>query len=867
MPDQTDDRQQAGDHEPTASRQLEDLEAAVTRSRSDTAALRAADRPLPGTIGSYRILGLLGQGGMGVVYEAEQQQPRRRVALKVMQAGTAVDDLRVRMFEREVATLARLDHPNIAAIYESGRTDRDEPYFAMELVQGETLDVWLRSRPTPITSDELALRLGVFRTIAEAVHAAHQRGVIHRDLKPANLIVVRAEETGTSGSSITSRPLVKILDFGLARITDSDLQAATLLTEVGMIKGTLPYMAPEQARGDAGAIDVRTDVYALGVILYEMLAGTRPYDLGQAALLEAVRVICEQDPTPMSSTWRGTRRLDADVETIVLHALEKEPARRYGSAAAMAEDVERYLQSQPIAARPPTVGYRAAKFVRRHRLGVATAATAAAALIAVAVTMTYQAAVVARERDRAEQEAAKATAINVFLRNMLTSADPWTGGERELTVVEALARAEKTVDASFGDQPLVEADVRAAIAGSYLGLGHWPEAERLARQALALRISELGSDHPDVAEIWGMLERILRMEQNFPEAEAAARERLRILEQAGHVPPQEVVEALQGLAWVQAITNQLDAAEATAERALEAGAAIPARALSNRAGAIAILQRVAAARGDTDRAEALILEEIELRRKLDPSGPELGRALADAGMLYMSQGRYDEAEAITRQALAIDATALGEDDPRYAEKLENLANISFRRKNYDQALELLGRVREIRARNLGDGHLLVARTLANMAVVATESGQATRALELYDQALPRFVAGFPPDHPDLGQIRLSRALTLEKLGRLAAAESDAREAVRIFVAAFGEEHGQVAAARSELGVILVARGRLREAEPLLVASLPGLRSRYGDAGARVRKTAAALVELYERSGRPDAAAPYRELAAAPSPPS
>ncbi len=454
----------------------------------------AGDRDLPEAIGRYRILRQLGKGGMGVVYEAEQQQPRRRVALKVMRQGTAVDELRVRMFEREAATLARLEHPNIAAIYEAGRTDRDEPFFAMELVQGVTLGAWLKVRATEITPQELELRLELFRTIADAVHSAHQRGVIHRDLKPGNIMVVANEASMTGSGSGARGPVIKILDFGLARLTDADLEAATMLTEIGMIKGTLPYMAPEQARGDAGAIDVRTDVYALGVILYEMLTGSRPYDLARAALIEAVRVICEQDPAPLSSSWHGTRRLDADVETIVRHALEKEPGRRYGSAAAMAEDVERYLESQPIAARPPTVGYRAGRFVRRHRLGVAAAAIAVFALIAIAITMTYQATVVARERDRAEAEAAKAEAMNEFLATTFTSADPWSGGDRNATVVQALDAAVPQIGTAFKGQPEVEASMRAVLGNAYLGLGKMEPAAAQIERAVRMRIDQGGQD-------------------------------------------------------------------------------------------------------------------------------------------------------------------------------------------------------------------------------------------------------------------------------------------------------------------------------------------------------------------------------------
>ncbi|HVP40226.1 MAG TPA: serine/threonine-protein kinase, partial [Candidatus Saccharimonadales bacterium] len=328
--------------------------------------------PAPTAIGGYRILRVLGEGGMGIVYEAEQQNPRRLVALKVVRGGHFVDEATVRMFRREAETLARLRHPNIGAIYESGRTEDGQHFFAMELVQGDNLDVYLAKRGRATSPEEVRFRLALFRRIAEAVHYAHLRGVIHRDLKPSNIVISR--EAGSSAGAATLSgvrlPDVKILDFGLARITEGDVQA-TQMTEVGVIKGTLPYMAPEQARGHAEAIDVRTDVYALGVLLYEMLSGARPYDVSRGSLIEAVRIICEEPPRSLRSSLSGTRRLDPDIETIVGKALEKDADRRYATAAAMYEDVERYLASQPILARPPSTVYQLRKFAGRNRALVA----------------------------------------------------------------------------------------------------------------------------------------------------------------------------------------------------------------------------------------------------------------------------------------------------------------------------------------------------------------------------------------------------------------------------------------------------------------------------------------------------------------
>ncbi len=463
----------------------------IAVARRDSEELSRAQQPPPPLMDSvkgYSLVREIGRGGMGVVYEAEQEQPRRAVALKMIGGGALVDRHRVMLFEREIQTLARLRHPAIAAIYEAGLTDRGRNFFTMELVRGVPLTEYVRLRQLPL-ADQLLL----FRRVCEAVHYAHQRGVIHRDLKPSNILI-----------DAEGNP--KILDFGLARIGDADGAVSTASMEVGKILGTLPYMSPEQARVRPdevpAEIDVRTDVYSLGVMLYELMTGKLPYNVSRVMPPEALRIICEEQPRKPSTI---NRELRGDLETIALKALAKEPSRRYDSAAALADDVNRYLTDQPILARPASVAYLLRKWIVRHRHTFTFVMVIFVILVAFTATLWVQSVWMARAQEAiklAQQPAVESSRMSTSARVRQLADELQKLGESlmeqgQFAAAEAVLRECQSFRQTRGG----EARWLAAETDSVLGecltrQGKFEDAERLLLESYAVLQAERGASGP-----------------------------------------------------------------------------------------------------------------------------------------------------------------------------------------------------------------------------------------------------------------------------------------------------------------------------------------------------------------------------------
>ncbi len=801
----------------------------VSPGATPTLAAAAASEPvapartIPEAIGEYRVVDLLGEGGMGVVYEAEQASPHRRVALKVMRQGHFVDEAHARMFHREAETLGRLKHPGIAAIYESGHTDDGHDFFAMELVAGRTLDAWLAGRPVPVTAEELRLRLETFRTICDAVHYAHQRGVIHRDLKPANIVV--ADDAGAASPSAArpALPAVKILDFGLARLTDVDAEGS-LLTETGMIKGTLAYMAPEQAKGMADAIDVRTDVYALGMILYEMLALRRPYDVGRSAITEAVRVICDEPPRPLAQAWRGTHRLDPDVATIVGKALEKEPDRRYGSAAALSEDVERFLASQPIVARPPSVLYHLRKMAARHRLAFASAGAIAALLAAGAVGLSLQAHRIALERDRANREKQAAAQVSDFLVKLFRVSRPDQARGSSITARELLDKGTTQIRSNGKMDAEVRATLLSTMGDVYSSLGIFDRAGPLLEDALRTRRSLFGNESAPVAETLRARGILLQAQGRDADSVPSFREALAIYEKTGGPESLDVAQLLNDLGNAETRTGHIPEAEAAYERAVAIRSKVEGPDATSIVPIRANLGLIAVRKGDLPGAERAFRAALAAYEKALPADhPDVALLQGNVGATLVAERKYADAEPFYRKALATHEKVLGGEHPQVAQDLANIAEVH--------------------------------RVLADLPDAEHED---RRALAILRSKVPatdlrlRFVL-----------VNLSIVLDTERApADLREAEGMLREAVATNRSAPPPDPWDAAKAESELGGCLLAQGRLREAEPLLVGSFPTLRDRLGvNERARVDVARDRIVELYRQLHEPGKAAPFVAAAA------
>jgi len=864
-------------------------------------------------IGPYRLLEKIGEGGMGEVWLAEQGEPvRRQVALKLVKAGRNTREVIAR-FESERQAMALMDHPAIAKVFDAGSTPEGTPYFVMEYVSGMPITAYCDKHRFSTLE-----RLELFLHVCEGVQHAHQKAIIHRDLKPSNILV-----TEVGGQAVP-----KIIDFGVAKALTRKLTAETMYTRLGMLIGTPEYMSPEQADGLGQDIDTRTDVYSLGIVFYELLAGAPPLELRQVTFEEYLRRLREEEPAKPStrihtldaaaSTEIAHRRqsepvalarmLRGDLDSIALKALEKERSRRYGSPSDMAADIRRYLRYEAVLAVPPSVGYRARKFARRHRGALATVAAFAVVLILAAAISIWQIIRATRQRQRADAEAAAARAVNDFLRNDLlsqasASAQARSSGnaDPDLKVRTALERAASRVAGRFNRQPEVEAAIRDTIGDAYLDLRlgsqarpqleralelhrrvlgpndrktlmtmsrvAWaiileekPEdAEKMLKQALEMQRRVLGPEDLDTLNSMAELTGLYLEESKYAEAEEIEANLVDIRRRVQGPEHRDTLASMHGLAFFRQLQGKSDA-ETLLRKTLELQQRVLGPADPDTIDTLNDLAYLYENHDNMAEAEALERQVLEMRRRVFGSDSTVTAvSVMYLGRMLNSEGKYAEAELMFAENLRICQRALGPEHPQTLNGMHWLAAVYAREKKYAQAERLYRQTLEIKRRVAGPESFDTLISLGGMAFMYRKWGKYALAESASAQALAIVRhTNSAEEAPMFWELELAAAYNLDK--KFVQCGTLARDAFgfyrRKYPHAWARFH-----AESLVGTCLAGQMKYAEAEPLLLESYSGMASQINKKNLSqesdlddVRRW---IIQLHRASGKPDQATQWR----------
>ena len=851
---------------------------------------RAADNRDPEVIGPYRLQKRLGAGGMGVVYLAEQMEPvRRQVALKLIKIGMDTEQI-VARFELERQALAMMEHPGIAHVLDAGATEDGRPYFVMEVVRG-----------TPITDfcDKKGLslnqRLALFARVCDALNHAHQKGIIHRDIKPSNVLVE------SRGGEVTP----KIIDFGIAKATNQRLIEGALHTGIGQIVGTPEYMSPEQADASGLDIDTRSDIYSMGVMLYELLAGILPFDstAGRSGGFSHIQRILSEDAPPTPSTRVSSvdgpriicglsprelgRKLKGDLDWIVMKAIDKDLDRRYQAVSEFASDIRRHLAHEPVLASPPGTTYRLQKFVRRHRTAVAGSVVGLLLLLGGVVATTSQAIRATRAEREARHQAALAADVNDFLISVLSEANPANRpADTEFTVVDALETAAHIVDS--GDRsPLLEAEVRRVVGITFYSLGRYDEAELQTRSALETLQSLDPIPAIEVARLKVQLGTILVDSGESDMAVRNLEEAQAVFARAGTDHVVDWATATNELADVATMSGDHKAAKELNTAALVAARSVDGDPAATIEASILIdLGSLDLELMKIESAEALIREGLSLQRAvLGENHPTIAGTQLSLAKVLSEKGEFDKANQLFQASLGTTRKVFGEDhirvavvlhnygfhvmnrDPEQAEvylreavkllerrgndvavarALDVLAAAQLDRENYDQAEMSFLRALDLRRDSLPDEHLDIAQSLNNLGSLYMRSGRYDQAVPLLTEALDRYTDLYGERHPMAVIVTYNLGSAQSDAGALTEAQRNLETAFSLAAEIFPAGHLNTAVIQSKYGECLSRLLRFTEAESLLIQARAQIEAHLGSEHWRTRQASEMVAEHLAR---------------------
>lgn len=782
-------------------------------------------------IGSYQIIKKIARGGMGTVFLAKKANSPydKKVAIKLIRRGMDSEDV-LKRFRNEGQILASLEHPNIARLYDGGIHKDGRPFFVMEYVEGEPIDSYFDRHKLSIND-----RLNHFKTVCEAVHFAHQNLVVHRDIKPANVLIT---QDGT----------VKLVDFGIAKLLDPGQNGFnTFHTQTGIKVMTPEFASPEQIRGNP--VTTASDVYGLGVLLYLILTGQKPYIFKTSSMLEIERVICETNPIKPSDAVTGKnhflsadtsddpfdpestaklrakssrllkRELSGDLDRITLMALRKEPELRYRSALSLAEDLDNYLKGKPVLARPPTFRYRTLKFIQRNKLSVMAAAFALLSVFTGLGVALWQADVARTERDIAQNEAAKAQAVQDYLVHLFEAADPAENQGDQLTAKQIVERGISGLEDDFGNQPEVHVEMLTVLGRVEQALGDFDLSMKLLEEALALSKELYGSEHLNVASVTALLGDVLRWDGEFERADSLLRESLAVRRQFIQGDHPDIANTMIQLARTLEMKGNFEEAEVLYTRALD----MQIRLFGENSSAVSTnlnnLGWLLYQMGRLNDAETNLRKSLAIKyQNLESPHPAISSNLSNLSVVLRAKGKYHEAEEFATQALEQEIKLYGDDHPRVTTVLNNLTLILLDLGQYKEAAQNYRLILDNNRRQLGSEHLYVAFSLSGLGRSLTENGQSEEALSLFDEALEIY-------RKSVGDQHRYYAMTLGLKGEalyyqnLQQSERVLQQAVDILFKSVGRDHHNFTKAMTSLGRVQFANGNIEEAESTLSQSL------------------------------------------------